>query len=559
MKMMALLTLLLQVASQQPYIETFEVRLHNLDVVVTDRQGKSVSGLTKDDFVILENGAPQEVTNFSAYGESEGSARSAAPAAQAEARAEARATAPRKFIFFIDELALHPSSRNKLLKNAVNLMKSSMQPGDTAAVVRPIGDRNVAQEFTSDPKAIEKAIKDILAASDVRTNTQMATEMRWLNQQLALASTLQEKNFVVRVYSDQARRRVEQRLGRLRAVVGSLAGVEGKKVLVLLTASLAAHPGREAFNLADIKMGSNPEVDNEVPGRLPDYPDLTPQINAVGQLAAANGVTIYALQPDVPLELAAPGAMGTRQLTALSPQTGRPLPPQHSLSDNFFGLVLDNTEITMTALAEKTGGRWFRGDSGVDDAFRQIGNDLRAYYSLAYRAKGSEGGPRRVEVKVKGRDDLVVRTRTDVIEKSEAREMDDLVVASLVYPRQVNELGIRSVAGPLTKTPSNRFQVPVETVVPMKALTFLPAGDGKYRASISVHYAASGQQRDFVTGQERLQDLEITEAEMKSLDGKLFHYTSNLVVSQGKSRIAVGVLDRTAKLSGFSTIEVSTQ
>ncbi len=32
---------------QQPYIETFEVRLHDLDVVVTDRQGKPVSGLTK--------------------------------------------------------------------------------------------------------------------------------------------------------------------------------------------------------------------------------------------------------------------------------------------------------------------------------------------------------------------------------------------------------------------------------------------------------------------------------------------------------------------------------
>jgi VWFA-related protein len=35
-----------------------------LDVVVTDRRGANVQGLTKDDFVVLEDGAPQEIRSF---------------------------------------------------------------------------------------------------------------------------------------------------------------------------------------------------------------------------------------------------------------------------------------------------------------------------------------------------------------------------------------------------------------------------------------------------------------------------------------------------------------
>src|SRR6185436_19458063 len=179
-----------------------------------------------------------------------------------------------------------------------------------------------------DRKAVEKALKDALEESNTRVNTQMAGELRWLELQLADSTTIQEKNFAVRI-----------------------------------TASLAAHPGREAFNLADLKMSSNPETDFSVPDKLPQYPDMTPQIADVARVAAANGVTIYALQPDVPLELANPGGASTRPtLTPLqidpARNTVRPLPPQHSLSDNFFGLILDNTQITMETLTEKTGGKW---------------------------------------------------------------------------------------------------------------------------------------------------------------------------------------------------------
>src|SRR5205814_1372753 len=51
-------------AQEQKLAETIEVRVANIDVVVTDRAGNPVTGLTKSDFELFENGKPQTITNF---------------------------------------------------------------------------------------------------------------------------------------------------------------------------------------------------------------------------------------------------------------------------------------------------------------------------------------------------------------------------------------------------------------------------------------------------------------------------------------------------------------
>jgi len=156
---------------------------------------------------------------------------------------------------------------------------------------------------------------------------------------------------------------------------------------------------------------------------------------------------------------------------------------------------------------------------------------------------------------VKDRPELRVRTRTDVIEKSPEREMEDLVVANLMYPRNVNELAIRAVPGTIRKS-RNLFSIPVETRIPLERLTFLRGSDGKYHSTFTVHYAAAGEKTDFASAQARRQEVTITEEEMLALQGKIFHYTSDLEVAPGHVKIAVGVLDQTSKLSGFAVISM---
>jgi VWFA-related protein len=49
---------------EQEFAITVEVPVVNVDVVVTDNQGSFVTGLTKENFRILEDGVPQKITNF---------------------------------------------------------------------------------------------------------------------------------------------------------------------------------------------------------------------------------------------------------------------------------------------------------------------------------------------------------------------------------------------------------------------------------------------------------------------------------------------------------------
>ena len=49
---------------------------------------------------------------------------------------------------------------------------------------------------------------------------------------------------------------------------------------------------------------------------------------------------------------------------------------------------------------------------------------------------------RKIEVRVKNRPDLVVRTRREMLRRSPDREMDEIVAANLIVPRTINELDI---------------------------------------------------------------------------------------------------------------------
>src|SRR4051812_30152783 len=57
-------------AQQQPsselpkLVESIDVKVINIDVVVTDRKGNPITGLTKDDFELYENGQPKLISTF---------------------------------------------------------------------------------------------------------------------------------------------------------------------------------------------------------------------------------------------------------------------------------------------------------------------------------------------------------------------------------------------------------------------------------------------------------------------------------------------------------------
>jgi VWFA-related protein len=557
--------------AQVPYIETFEVHLHNLDVVVTDAKGNPVRGLTKNDFVVLENGVPQPVTNFSLYDTSASTA-SSVNAAPAEAETfEAVPPPPRHFVFFIDEIEVQRSTRQKLYRRVQEFVEA-MRPGDVASVVRPTTPEKVVQEFTGDRAAIERALKTAIDQSDLKLtglSGDIARLRTAMNPGSSLPSGAHLKSRIAiaqREYAFASRRRVEHRLGQLRALTSSLGSIEGRKILVMVTMGLGAEPGSEGRGLEQelnlpVERGfdeSDEASDSErlgVPDRITR--NSLPTIDDIARAAAANGVTIYALEPDAHIELmnrgtaAVPVRAGPRSGGGhFGPDTSKDLQSAIHID------LLNNSAATLNSLSEKTGGRWFRGTSGIDETFKQLSTDLSVYYSMAYRATGEANQPRRVQVQVRNRPELKVRTRTEVLQKSTGREMADLVVASLIYPRPVNELAVNVTAGAPMKA-RGYYTIPLDIVLPMNKLTFLRSEDGaKYVASFNVHFASAGRERDFISGGKAAQIVEITPEQHANLAGVNYRYKTGITVSEGASKIAIGLIDETTKLTGFGTVEV---
>lgn len=546
------------------FLESIDVRVTNLDVVVTDRHGKAIPNLRRDDFVVLENGAPQRITNFAEYGGTSGTAEAAAQP-NAPAPAQAAPVPPRKFLFYIDEMSLTGRTEPELADAAAALIRREMRPGDEAMVMTHAKDSQVALDFTGDRAVVEKRLREELhhLASFRAKTTRQQDEFFYRS---VPASSPAEQLQKARIYATRVNRRVTSTLRSLLGLVGALNQTSGRKVLVVLSESLPAEPGKEAFGLLTIQMGLSPTavgLSGMLDGTLESavfepgsaaarasWYDVRPMIRELAARASANGVTIYTLQPDLGGVVNVPGGVETRG------SRGGGQPVGNGFAVNQFGRqLLEETRVSLQTLADDTGGKYFLGGNQIENGFRTIAADVSAYYSLGYRTEGGgPGGIQKVDVKIQGRPELVVRARREILRRDPQREMDEIVAANLIYPRAVNELGIRAKAG----APENHIEnihVPVIVEIPMANLTFIPAGD-KYRAEFSVHYAAIDG-AGFTTGAYRDQTVEIPAAAIDAARQKPFTYTTNLVVTPGTLRVAVGVYDKYSRLAGFQQLEVN--
>jgi hypothetical protein len=274
------------------------------------------------------------------------------------------------------------------------------------------------------------------------------------------------------------------------------------------------------------------------------------------------------LEPEVPLSLgiqksAASRTVGSTHGALRGSADGRPVAGGGlsvsgvlNVPEQMLYELLHYRGQTLTSLAERTGGKWFRGIGTIDDMFRQVATDMSVYYSLAYRATGTRDQPRRIEVRIRNRPGLRTRTRSEVIDRSPQREMGDLTAANLLFPSRLNELDVKvTVAGNVTPE-GKLYAVPVDVAIPLGKLTFQTADD-KYAAAVDVHYAAAAQSNTFTVSGKHHQSIEISPAQHAARAGVIYRFKTGIQVSEGPVRIAIGVMDTASRLAAFGNLDVT--
>ena len=146
--------------AQQPTF-TVSVNVVDVDVTVKDAQGNFVTGLTADDFEVLEDGKPQAIQTFSYIqlpDERPDRLRFGGQPVPADVRSNRDAESGRVYIIVLDDLNVAPLRTAIVRRHARDFIERHFGPRDLAAVVVTSGRKDAAQEFTSDPALLLRAV-----------------------------------------------------------------------------------------------------------------------------------------------------------------------------------------------------------------------------------------------------------------------------------------------------------------------------------------------------------------------------------------------------------------
>jgi VWFA-related protein len=128
-------------AQDKPTLPTFpsQVELITVDAVVVDHDGRPVPGLTKDDFVVKEDGRIQEIATFEPFVLEPAEAPSEPPAV-ASNEPTARSRNGRSFAILIDDVRIPPERTEVARSAVVSFLERSVREGDLVALRTSSGD-----------------------------------------------------------------------------------------------------------------------------------------------------------------------------------------------------------------------------------------------------------------------------------------------------------------------------------------------------------------------------------------------------------------------------------
>jgi VWFA-related protein len=525
--------------------ESIDVRVINVDVVVTDKKGNPVTGLKKEDFEILENGVQKTISNFYEVDNSKG-----VPVAPVAVDANPTPALPkpvrideipenqkRRIIFYIDNLSMAPFNRNRVFKQMKDFVSTIMRPGDEAMLATFNRSMKVRVPFTRDPIQIQQTLDIIAGESAMGLSNK--SERKQAEDQIKDAQSYSEALATARTYSESVEHDLRQSQDSLNGLMTTLAGVEGKKVLVLTSEGFPMQPGRELFTFLD---ETARDKGWQAGGTLLEGMSFDSHeiIRDIAKTANANGITMYTIH--------AAGLGGDNENSA---ENARPT------SFNVSQTAIMNTTDSMMLMAEMTGGVASVQTNNYAAAFDRIKKDLDSYYSLGYRG-GTErvDRSRTLQVRAKNRA-YQVRARQTFVEKSTYSEMNDRVIANLLYRTKANDLNILLKTNPPIPTDDEDLvRVPVEVQIPMEAMTFLPQGEAEYVGGFDVYVVVANKEGDMSDVSRKTHQIHVPTAEMAKVKGKYYTYTLDLLMEKGLNKVSVGVVDDVSNVSGFAAQQV---
>jgi VWFA-related protein len=520
-----------------PFAASIDVSVANVEVAVTDGEGRHVQGLAREDFELFVDGRKVEIVNFSEIAESSPvtqekkveTAAAVAPEAAGEAVTPVPEPPPLTLVVFVDNDNLQPSGRQRVLRQVKEFLDSAVGPRDRVMLVtheqgvtvrRPLGAAK--ESLAADLKKIEK-----LAARGAVRDSHFRRTVETM-QAIGCDGAPQ----LARAYSEEISNDAKMTLRGLETVVESLAGIEGRKVMLYVSDGVPMHPGEDMFRLVQELCGGSSVF---------EAPDLAANFRRLTRLANANGVTIHSLE-----------TAGLRVYSGASAEEN-PLPINPLTRVNLDSEKAADTQQVLFNLASETGGRAALNGNDLRTDLRGIADDLRSFYSLGYAPERSgDGRVHSIEVKVRTKG-LRVRNRTTYTDRPREEVLAARVQTALLYGLVDNPL--QADLALVSSQPAGRGQhlVTLRLRLPMKQLTLI-SQDGAWTGGIALWVGVRDSAGRSTPVRSVRVPIRIPAAEGKEHLTRFFAYDLQMrMAERSEQTVAVGIQDDLGHTTSFIT------
>ena len=461
------------------FSEVIDVRVVNIEVVVTDRQGNRIHGLKASDFELLVDGEPVPIDYFTEI--QEGLVRETDDSdVAAVPNLDANEPVGTSFLLFIDDFFSIARDRDRVL-NRLEKDFAQLGPADRVAAVAFDGKSvTMLTSWTNSPSQLADALQrarrrrahGLMRMGELRTNDQERMDRASLS---ALADRFAEDGGVdlpedvlrgnlrgteLR-YATNLENQLERSVLAAVATLRSFANRPGRKVMLLLAGGWPESPA--LYTIAD-RMQGLAAIGVAADTRMMSQDDL------YGPLVSAANLIGYTLYPvDVPgfrPEFALDASVGFDGNSAVDPSQGA------------LGSLMQEREMmqhhTLELLARSTGGVPMinsRRDTALADAVA----DTRSYYWLGFEPQRREDDEvHDVDVRLVGYPEYRVRSREGYVDMSRGTEVTMMVEGALLFgnPPSAKPLGVRF--GKPQRAGFGKIMVPVQVAIPLDEVTLLP-------------------------------------------------------------------------------------
>jgi len=515
-------------AAQAPVFRS-AVDLVLVDVVVRDRSGAVVKGLTADDFELQEDGVRQQILSF-AYDEV---GVNAAPIENASAIANAATSASvpvvtgadaspvpshpltseevaghRLITLVFDTSSMAPDEVQKAIDGASKWVDGRMAPADLVAVAAIGSSLQILTDFTSSKEQVRSALTSLAAASGTAfdaVDTSTASTDDAAQSATDDATTTDQSAQELDTFNNDVRLRA------LKTLAEALQPIQQKKAILYFSSGL-----------------QRSGTDNQV--------ELRAAVNAALRANAAiypiDARGLQAIVPGGSARQASRGGVG-----AFSGS---------SVANQFTQLAAQQD--TLTSLASDTGGTAFTDSNDFGEAFTRVERDISAYYILGFSSTNAnrDGRFRRISVRVKSRGNVRVQAKDGYYADRDfahtaKTDREVQLQEQLMTPIPSTDVPVYVSAG-WFRLAADKYFVPISVAVPGSAVP-LSAGAATLDVAGFIR-----DERGAPIG--RIRDTLTVKATEDNLTTRQILYQTNVTLPPGRFTVKVVVRENGGGLTG---------